>query len=206
MAVVTDDGKWLNSRGDPTHKGMIKANEQLRDEVVERIIDGAVEVKDLLFGFKHSSLERIDSYFALLRQEYGVDEKSKSKKGNMTIENFSATKKIMLSVAETLGFDERLALAKEMIDDYLKEKIKDGDEELQTLVMRSFEVDKQGNIDAKKIFALKSYAIKHPSWLAAMEIIDESKKVSRAKSYIRFYARESIDEEYKLIALDIAAL
>lgn len=206
MANKDERGFWINGRGEPVHKDMIKANEQLKDELVEGLIHGAKNLSGFILGFKTGVNEEVDSYFSLLLQNYGLDEKAKSKKGNLSLENFSSTAKIEIRVSELLTFDEKLQVAKMKLDEFLKDETKDSTPIVQTLIMKAFEVDKKGHVDSKKIFALKSYEIRDPRWLEAMEIIDESKQVSSTKSYIRFYTRESTDQDWQIVPLDIAGV
>lgn len=206
MAKKDENGFWLNARGEAVHEGMIRVDEQLRDELVEKIIAAAKNISALIATFKNECNEQIDDYFELLLQNYKVDVKGKSVKGNLNLENFSSTAKVEIRVMDKLKFDEKLQIAKLKIDEYLKEATKDASIEIQTLITKAFEVDKKGNIDSKKIFALKSYDIKNPLWIEAMEIIDESKQVASTKSYIRFYERVDVDSEWKLVPLDIAGV
>lgn len=206
MAIKDERGFWINGRGEAVHRDMIKANEQLRDELVERFIQAAKNLSSLISVFKTEANEQVEGYFDLLLQNYNLDEKAKSKKGNFILENFSSTAKIEIRVSELLTFDEKLQVAKMKIDEYLKEATKDASFEIQTLILKAFEVDKKGHVDSKKIFALKSYEIRDPRWIEAMEIIDESKKVSSTKSYIRFYTRENTDQDWQIVPLDIAGV
>lgn len=206
MAQTDARGFWLNPKGEPVHKDMIRVNEKIRDETVEKLTSKAIDFSAMLSAFKTRANEEVDSYFALLLQNYGMDEKAKSKKGNLTLENYSGTAKVEIRVHETLEFDEKLQVAKMKVDEYLNDVTKDSPAEIRTLITKAFEVDKKGNIDSKKIFALRAYEITDPRWVEAMSIIDESKKVASSKSYIRFYHRASIDEEYAIVPLDIAAV
>ncbi len=204
MAKLNEKGWWINGRGEAVNKDMVRVNEQLKDEMVEEIIKDAVELQYDIKIFRDNAMKNVENYFGLLLQNYGIDEKQKSKKGNVTLENFSATAKIEIRISETLKFDEKIQVAKMKVDEYLNDVTKDSIPEIKVLITKAFEVDKEGNIDNKKIFALKSYDIKDQRWLEAMEIIDESKKVAHTKSYIRFYTRPNINEPYKLVNLDIA--
>ncbi|AVK80631.1 DUF3164 family protein [Campylobacter fetus] len=206
MAKIDERGFWIDKTGKSVHKDLITPDKALCDELVERIIAGAKQKSDELKEFKKETSQQIDSFFELLLQNYGIDPKNKSKKGNLALENFSGTAKIQLSVAETLTFDEKLQIAKIKLDEYLNDITKNADPVIRTLITKAFEVDKKGNIDSKKIFALKSYDIKDPRWLEAMDIIEESKTVSSIKPYIRFYTRNSIENEYAMISLDIASI
>lgn len=204
MANIDKRGFWLNAKGEAVHPDNVRVTDKIKDELVDKLLAKARQTRELLASFKIEASEEIESYFDLLLQNYDIDGRSKSKKGNITLENFSGTAKVQLAMAETLTFDEKLSVAKLKIDEYLEDITKDAVPDIRTLITKAFEVDKKGNIDAKRIFALKSYEISDPRWKKAMDIIDESKKVAHVKPYVRFYIRDSIDEPYKAIRLDIA--
>ena len=206
MAKVDDRGFWLNKKGEPVHEELIRADEKLKDEMVEELTKKALGMSATLREFKEEAFKDVEDYYELLLQKYGMDGKKNSKKGNLVLENFSATKKITISVSDRIDFDEKLNIAKQKIDEYLHEVTKDASPDVKTLITKAFEVDKKGNVNAKKILALKSYEITHPLWLEAMSIIDEATQIISSKSYIRFYTRDSLTDEYKNIPLDIAGV
>ena len=206
MAKTDERDWWINRHGVPVHPDLIKVNERIRDELVENLSEQARELSSQIAAFKKSANDEIEAYFALLLQSYRIDEKSKTKKGNLTLENYSATAKVEIRISETLEFDEKLQVAKLKVDEYLNDVTKDAIPEIKVLISKAFEVDKEGKVDAKKIFALKSYDIQDSRWVEAMEIIDDSKQVSRTKPYIRFHTRNSIDDKYELVSLDIAGV
>lgn len=204
MARKDENGLWLNKRGEPTHPDLIRPDEKLKDELVEKLIEAASELNALLNKFKKDAFGETNDYFELLLQKYQVDAKKNSKKGNLTLENFSGTMKIQIANADTISFDEKLQVAKIKIDECLHELTEGASPEIKTLITRAFEVDKKGDVNVKNILALKAYEITHPLWLEAMAIIDESIEIVGSKSYIRFYTRENTTKPYKLIVLDLA--
>lgn len=206
MAKTDEKGWLINRQGVAVHPDLVKVNEKIKDEMVEKLTGAASFMSDAIAAFKKKANDEIDAYFALLLQNYNIDEKSKSKKGNLRLENFSATAKVEIRISETLAFDERLQVAKLKVDEYLNDVTKDSIPEIRVLISKAFEIDKEGKVDAKKIFALKAYDIKDPRWVEAMEIIDEAKQVSHTKPYIRFYTRASVEDKYELVQLDIAGV
>lgn len=204
MAIIDEKGFWLNARGEAIHQDLVRADEKIKDELVGSLIAKVLKKQKELAELKAEVKEDIEAYYELLLQQYNIDVKKTSKKGNFSLENFSGTEKIQISMAETLSFDEKLSIAKLKIDEYLNDVTKDSPAEIRTLITKAFEVGKKGNIDSKKIFALRSYDIKDPRWLEAMSIIEESKKVASIKPYMRFYARENIEQDYEMVKLDFA--
>lgn len=206
MTLKDEKGFWINGKGEAVHPDMIRVDEQLKSELVERIIAAAQNLTGLISIFKAECNEQVESYFALLLQNYNVDAKGKSVKGNLNLENFSSTAKVEIRAMDTLKPDEKIQIAKMKLDEFLKEETEDSTPIVRTLIMKAFEVDKKGNIDTKKLLALRSYDIVAPKWVEAMSIIADSLQVASTKSYIRFYTRENAESDWKLIPIDIAAV
>lgn len=206
MTIKDERGFWINSKGEAVHEGMVQVDVQLKEELVNRIIAAAQNLTGLISIFKSECNEQVEAYFALLLQNYNVDAKGKSIRGNLNLENFSATAKVEIRAMDTLKPDEKIQIAKMKLDEFLKDETKDSTPIVRTLIMKAFEVDKKGNIDTKKLLALRSYDISDPRWIEAMAIIVDSLQVASTKSYIRFYTREDSNSEYNLIPIDIAAV
>jgi len=206
MAKQDENGHWLNKKGEGVHPDLIRPDDQLKDELVEKMIAQAKELSATIASFKVQAFEETEDFFGLLLQKYNVDAKAKAKKGNINLENFSGTFKIAIANADNIQFDEKLQIAKMKIDECLHELTQGASPEIKTLITKAFEVDKKGDVNAKKILALKSYDILHEKWKEAMVIIDESIEVVGSKTYIRFYERTGTDKAWKMISLDMAGV
>lgn len=203
--MAKKDGKfWIDKKGNNIHPDNVKASDKIKDELVEKLIKTSLDLSCILNKFKKDAVGETDDYFELLLQDYGLDERKGSKKGNYTLENFSGLAKIEIKNQDKISFDEKLQIAKMKVDEYLHELTEDSPPDIQTLISKSFEVDKKGNVDHQKILTLKSYDITHPKWLEAMKIIDDSIEIVGSKSYMRFYTRKSIDDKYEIVLLDVA--
>lgn len=197
---------WIDKKGELVHNEIVPTVDIMKDKLVEDLITVAKDASQILHSFKVEAFSEVEKYYELLMRKYHIDGKKSSKKGNLTLENYSATAKVMISVSDRIAFDEKLGIAKAKIDEYLHEVTKNASPDVKTLITKAFEVDKKGDINAKKILALKAYDIGHPKWVEAMAIIDDATEIVSSKNYIRFYARENIEDEYKLIPLDIAGV
>lgn len=205
MAQVIN-GFWIDKKGDKVHPDLIRADAKLKDELVEGILDKVVAKQQELKEFKKEIIGSVDDFFDLLLQEYNIDAKAGSKKGNITLENYNGTKKVVVAVNYKISFDEKLNIAKQKLDEYLHEVTKDSNPEIQTLIAQAFEVDKKGQVNGAKISALRSYDIKNPKWVEAMNIIDEAREVVGSKRYIRFYSRNEPTDPYKQVSIDFSSL
>jgi hypothetical protein len=195
---------WTNKKGEKVHPDMVRADDKIKHELVIGIMKKVHERRDTLASFKHEIVEDIDTYMELLRSEYNLDVMKDSKLGNITLQSFDGLVKVQVAVSQHIDFDEKLGLAKEKIDQFLKAETKDASPVLKTLVMKVFEVDKKGNINAKQVLALKSYDISEPLWLEAMSIIDDAVEIVGSKSYIRFYERNSVEDKWKNLSLNFS--
>ncbi len=186
---------------------MVPVDKKLETEVVESLVAKAKAEHERLKAFKAEAFAQCYDYVELLRQEYGMDRMAASRQGSITLKTFDGTAEVQIQVAKLITFDQKLSLAKEKIDEYLTEKTAHADPEIQTLITRAFEV-KNGKVDAKQIFSLKQYPIKHPKWIEAMGMIDDATEIAGTKSYIRFKERPSgrIDAPLQTVVLDLAAI
>lgn len=207
MPKTNEQGHWQDKRGGFVHPDLIAVDKKLEDETVEKLVDEAKSVQEMLIEFKAKAFDTCHAFVELLRQQYGMDRTEGSKLGSVTLRNFNGTKEVIIQVANVFAFDQKLALAKEKIDEYLTEKTEHADAEIQTLITRAFEV-KNGKVDAKQIIGLKSYNITHPKWVEAMAMIDDATEIAGTKSYIRFRERDNneVSGELNTIVLDMASL
>ncbi len=196
----------INSKGEKVHIDLIKKDEQMRDDLVNKLLDEATAFKGIMGEFRAKAESEVDKYFEELMEKYHIDPKAKSKKGNITLENFSSTAKVQIAISDKLQFDEKIQLAKMKFDEYFEQVTEGSSEEIKLLITKAFDVDKEGNVDVKKILELRSYNIRHPKWVEGVALIEESKKIVSSKSYIRFYKRESPDKAWEHVSLDIAAV
>lgn len=172
-----------------------------RDSLVKEIVAKAEKLNAALRDFRLHAHADIEAFVDLSCEKYGV--KPRGKKGNITLHSFDGKYRIQRSIQETLGFDEKLQAAKQLVDECLNEWSKDSGPELRTIITDAFQVDKEGRINTKRIISLRRIKIDHPKWLRAMEAISDSLKVEVSRSYIRVYVRDD-NREYQLLALDVA--
>ena len=130
-------------------------------------------------------MDDIETFLDVSFEEFGV--KRGGNKGNVSLISFDGTKKVQLAVGERISFDERLQVAKQLIDDYLKDLTKNSPDDIKTIITQAFQVDKEGNISTAKVLSLRRLDLTDHRWLEAMKAIAESVTVVDSKNYIRFY-------------------
>ena len=127
------------------------------------------------------------------------------KKGNITLTSFDGRYKLIVAVNDGILFNEKLQIAKQLIDECIGKWSKNARPELKVLVDDAFNVGKNGLVSTGKVLGLRRLNITDATWRRAMDAITESIQVVSSKTYMRFYERQE-DESYKQIPLDVASL
>lgn len=196
----------MNSRGEKVHVDLIKGDELMRDTLVNNLLADADVFRSMLGEFRAKSEQRVEEYMNTLMDKYHINAMARSKKGNITLENFASTAKVQIAVQDTLAFDEKIQLAKMKFDEYFGVATEGSSEEIKLLINKAFDVDKEGNVDVKKILELRSYNIRHPKWVEGVALIEEAKKIVHSKRFIRFYRRALPTDKWQHVSLDLAAV
>jgi hypothetical protein len=203
MKKSVPKGYVRNSKGGLDPVGLVKDIDRMRDELVKGIVtktaQKAAELKDL----KKEIVNDIKTFVGYSAKKFGV--KFGGQKGNMSFLSYDGQYKVLVAVDENIVFDERLHIAKELIDECIKGWTKGSAKELRVLVTDAFYVGKEGKISTTRILGLRRLNIGDPRWKKAMDAISESIKIPDSKSYLRVYRRDT-SGEYKHISLDVASL
>jgi len=199
-----ENGYWTNSLGHLVHQDQMHGLDILRDDTVSRIIHQAHQVQDQMRQFKTQALDDIISFCHISAEQYNWQ--WGGKKGNLQLMSFDAKYKVQLAVSDTLDFDERIHVAKGLIDECITEWAENSRSEIKTLIDHAFQVDKLGKINTGRIFGLMRVKIGHHKWLQAMDALKDSIQITATSQYLRLYERQGNTGKYKQIPMDIAGL
>lgn len=198
------EGYMQDAKGALWPKDTVREIDLVRDELVREIVARAKEQSEQLAKFKAGVFGDIEAFVQLSGEKYGV--KMGGAKGNVSLLSFDGRYKLQRAVAESLAFDERLQIAKELIDQCIHEWSTGSRAEIRALVNDSFQVDKEGRVNAARILSLRRLDITDEKWGKAMQAISESIQVAGSKTYFRVYERVGDTDQYRPISLDIAAV
>jgi hypothetical protein len=186
--------------------GTIKPIDLDRDRLVVTIAEKAKELSGLLAEFKGSAFGDIEAFLDHSAKQYKYKARGAKGKGNLSLVSFDGRYKVQRAVAEYITFDERLQVAKGLIDQCIHDWSQGSRVEIQVLVNDAFQVDKEGNINVGRVLGLRKLAIADKRWKQAMEAIGDALKVVGSKAYVRVYERLGDANEYRAISLDLAAV
>ncbi|MDR2392856.1 MAG: DUF3164 family protein [Treponema sp.] len=204
--TVTNEGMsgyMQDSQGRLVPVDRVKDIDKLRDQTVKEIVTKAQNMQETITRFKAEIKSDLVSYLSLSYEKYG--RKFGGKKGNIRMVSYDGSLRLDLDVNKTLCFDERLQIAKSLIDDCITRWAQGSSSELKALIQDAFQVDHQGTVNTARILGLRRLNIEDPQWKRAMEAINDSIQIIGAKEYIRFYIRDE-QGKYQPISLDFAAL
>lgn len=197
-------GYIKNAEGHLVPKALVSELDKSRDKLVHSIVKRAKNLRDPLAEFKKKAEGEIQSFIQSSADQY--DARLGGKKGNVTLYSYDGKFKVMRTYGEQIYFDERLQVAKALVDECIHEWAKGANVKIKALVEHAFQTDQQGKINKDRVLGLKKLDIKDTKWVRAMQAITDSIQVAGRKSYIRIYERQGDDGAYEPISLDIATL
>lgn len=180
----------------------VRPEDKLQDETVRKIMGYARSLSAQIARFKGHTVADLGSFDALLEQEYGT--KIGGKKGNRTYQTIDGKMKVQVQVSDLISFGPELQIAKTLLDECLTEWSAESRPEIQAIVTRAFNTDKEGQINKSELFMLLRLDIEDERWQRAMEAIRNSITVTGSKEYVRFYERASANDEWHAVTIDLA--
>lgn len=202
-ATAVHEGYMKDALGRLVPEETVKEIDKLRDQTVRKIVQSAQFTAKVVTEFKEMADRDIAAFTGISAESFGTT--LGGVKGNITLRSYDGQYKVCKDIGEFLTYDERLQVAKALVDECISTWSDGADAKIRALVMDAFQVNKAGRVNLKRILALRQLAIDDPTWKRAMDAISESIQVAGSKSYIRIYERQA-DDSYKQINLDLASL
>lgn len=188
-------GRWIAET-------LFKPQDLLQDGLVRQMIGEARDEAAGLRVFRDRSLLETASFQALLDQEYDVSRGGA--KGNVTLTTLDGMQRMEVRVNDLISFGPEIQQAKAIIDECLSEWSTGSRPEIRALVLRAFNVEKEGQVNRSELFLLMKLEIADKRWQRAMQAIRDSIQIDGSKTYLRFSERDAPDGRWRTISLDIA--
>ncbi len=194
----------INGQGHHVPVSMVKPEDKLENDVVLELYADAQDLSRALGDFKRTSFASVRAMLDLIAEKYGTSKGGK--KGNLTLMSYDGLTRVQISIADNIAFGPQLAVAKDLIDECIKDWSSNTNDNIRALVDHAFRVDKNNRVNTQAILGLRRINITDDKWQRAMEAITDSVRIVSAREYIRFYRRESMDMDWKACVLDLAAV
>jgi hypothetical protein len=203
-ATFDIDGKkyMRDAKGALLPLELIKASDLLMDETTRKIMGFAIELSEQVARFKAHTFDDIGALDAIYAQEYGLT--IGGAKGNKTLSTFDGNMKVEVRVQDRINFGPELQIAKTLVDECLNEWAADSGPEIRAIVTRAFNTDRAGQINRSEIFMMLRLDIEDPRWKEAMRAVRDAMRVVGSKTYVRCQIRDSADEAYRTVTIDLS--
>ncbi len=202
------NGYWLNNRGVLIPSSKVQDLDKRREECIAKIASSAKSLQELVKETKEEMFGYFYDFIALSANEY--DTKIGGEKGNTTLPNFDNSYKITMTINENIVFDERLIVAKGLVDECLNEWSKNANDTIKAIINQAFQVDKEGNISTYRVLGLRSIKVEvtdscYEKWQQALKAIQDSIHIASTKKYMRIYEKDE-EDKLKQITLDFSSM
>jgi len=195
-------GYMEDSRGRLVPIDLVSEIDQLRDQTVRGMIERAEAMRDELRKFREEMMDDVATFVSLSASEYGVE--YGGTKGNICLTSYDGTKKVSINIHDQIVFDERLQVAKQLVDECISEWTEGARSEIKALIQDAFKVDTAGRVDRWRVLGLRSLQIDDEKWLRAMKAIGESIQIVGKQEYLRFHTREKASDKWQIVNIDLA--
>lgn len=175
------------------------------DRLVRKQIAQAEKLSALVKAFNESISSEVVDHL-----EQTAEDHHQSWKGNTVLKTFDGTMQIEVDIQMQTSYDERLQVAAEIIRKWLDSKLAELTEpaarklilQVSQIAKTALRIDHKGNVDRAKLIQLKKFEFANePEWLEAMQLIDQSERITGSKRYIRF--KKANPETGKLEAITV---
>ncbi len=204
METIKINEYMKDAQGRLVHKDKVMEIDKIRNALVLDLVARAKDIQEGMIKFKQNALSEVNAFVELSSKEY--DAHIGGKMGNLTLLSYDGRLKAQVQIQENLVFDERLQVAKALIDECLNKWVKNSTTEIKTLITDAFAINQEGKIDTKRILGLRKLDIKDELWQKAMKAIADSLTVAGRKSHFRLYERTGQEDAWQHINLNFSSL
>ena len=199
--TVDEQGNWIDAQGQAVPKKYIDQAVRERDHLVRQIFRKGIKLRRQVDQTKADVVALLDGHLETLARRHEA-----RWKGNAELVTFDGRLKVEIKVNEALEFDERLQLAKQKIDNCLRQWTGGARSEIRAIIGRAFQVDHKGTINVRSILTLRQFRFKDKQWQEAMGLISDSLRIRSTRRYVNLYRRDATTGRFVLVTLNWSAL
>ncbi len=197
---------WIDEQGINVQRKRLQESDKLNESIAYKIAKKAAGLNADLIAFKSEVNKLLEKSMKTFLKENGVDKIGKGK-GGYTLYNFDKSIKIVVKNNDILSYDDnKLALAKGLLDEFLSEEVSSTKDVIKEMVIGAFSNTK-GSVDNKQIAKLISYRtkVKSKKYDEATDILIGAAIVNGSKSYTQVFVRKE-NGEYEDIQLNWSSI
>lgn len=200
MRITIPEGFKQDAMGRLVPVELIPEIDMVRDELIaELIVKAEAEARELA-DLRIKMLDDIEAFVELSGEKYG--KKVGGQKGNVTLTSYNGKYRVIRNIDEYFTFDERLQIAKALIDECIIDWSHGSRPEIIALVNDAFQVDQAGKVNMRRILGLRRLDIQDEKWQQAMTAISDSLTAVGSRTYVRLYKQDETGK-YRQIQLSV---
>ena len=194
-----------DAQGQDVPVAYVKPYDRERDRVALRILKRWVVEHDRLAILKADTLADIAKLQAFGRDKCEV--KIGGDKGNVQFSSFDGLTRVRLDARTMVEFDDRFNQAQKLILEYADDLAgATGERDIVTIIRAALTPSAGGMLARSRVIGLLRLNIKAEKWLKAMDMLRDCQFVKSGKTYIYVESRSSINDDWEMIPLDVAAI
>lgn len=189
-----------DSNGHDVPVKYVSAYDKARDKTARKILERFVKARAALESLVAASIDDL----ARLK----ADKAKVGLKGNFQTTSFDGLIRVSIDQQYNIQLDERVIEARELMLEYVNsvlDRVSGVDvSALRLLVESAFEANSRGFLPIGKIMSLMRMEVDNENWHKAKLILQNAIKPQKGKRYLSCACRNSTQDDFKLIRLDIA--
>lgn len=201
---MTEKTYYTDPQGEKVLAKYVPAYDRKRDRIARRIYARWMKAQELLRQVKTETLRDIEHMMIEAQNAAGVS--LGGVKGNVQFRSFDGNITVSLDQQAKTEFDERLALAQNLIMEAVREMTDGVNADLAEIAIKAFQPRKSGRLDMQRIRDLRNYKVKNAKWVQACKIIGECERKIGSLQYVRVTVRRNKDTKPEPVRLDIASI
>ncbi|WP_320130277.1 DUF3164 family protein [uncultured Sphaerochaeta sp.] len=194
---------YENSRGSLVPEELIKPYDLIKDQTVMLCFHQVMELRSQMEEVKLQVMQSVSELQDVLASEYKV--KLGGKKENLCVTSYDGSIRIIVAVNEYQSFDEKIHIAKQVIDGCIERWSEGTNANLKAIIDQAFALNQSGHMNIRSIVGLRKLNIEDADWVKAMTIISDSLQTVTSKKYFRVYRRDPFGK-YQMIDFDLASI
>jgi hypothetical protein len=204
MSIKNKEGSWINRNGKPVPERNIPKHIKRRDKTVTQIMGIVSKLQARMIADKAKTRKLIEQYCKYVANV--SDNSDLTPEGNIQLSDYANLNQVSLYTNQLIGFDERLNIAKGLINKCITKWSKGTNANLRVIVDNAFKMDKQGNLNRALILQLFQIEIQDKNWKKAIALIKDSIYTKETKQYLKIAKRNSTEDKFQGVTLDMSTL
>lgn len=196
MMTVDGVNYWRRADGTLVPESLLKPVDIERDKLVRALHSRFVDHAEFGRKLRDDAIQAVNDFVTL--EGYGSDHEYKG--ASVQLSTVDGSLRLTKERADLVTVNEKLAIAQEMIGEYLDSITADAMTEVRQIVDHAFRPKRNGRVAVSKLLGLRSLKIEHPKWRAAMDALGEALQADSSVEYVRVHERRA-DGRYAHVSL-----